>query len=149
MGTQVDGDPAPSPKGGGRSPQFPAHVYCGQTAAWINMPLSTEVGLGPDDILSDGDPAPLHKKGGGTPSPISAYVYCGQTAGWIKMTLDTEVAFGPGHIVLDGDQAPLPQKGGAAPLPNLANDWIDQDATCYGSKPRSTRHCLSWGPSSP
>jgi len=94
-------------------------------------------------------PSSPPQKGGGTPSPISAYVYCGQTAGWIKMTLDTEVAFGPGHIVLDGDQAPLPQKGGAAPLPNLANDWIDQDATCYGSKPRSTRHCLSWGPSSP
>ena len=29
----------------GRSPtQFLAHVYCGQTAAWIKMPLGTEVG---------------------------------------------------------------------------------------------------------
>jgi len=29
-----------------------------QTAGWIKMPLSTEVGLGPGFILLDGDPAP-------------------------------------------------------------------------------------------
>ena len=47
-----------------RSPQFSAHVYCVQTAARINMPLGTEVGLGPDDNVLDGDPAlPLRKKG--------------------------------------------------------------------------------------
>jgi len=28
----LDGDPAPSPKGGGAPPQFSAHFYCGQTA---------------------------------------------------------------------------------------------------------------------
>ena len=28
----------------GHSSQFSAHVYCGQTAAWIKMPLATEVG---------------------------------------------------------------------------------------------------------
>jgi len=54
----LDGDPAPSPKRG-RSPQFSAHVYCGQTAAWIKMPLGTEVGLGLRDIVLGGDPAPL------------------------------------------------------------------------------------------
>ena len=41
----------------GPSPQFSAHLYGGQTAAWIKMPLGTEVGLGPDDIVLDGDPA--------------------------------------------------------------------------------------------
>jgi len=46
----LDGDPASLPKRG-RSPQFSAHVYCGQTAAWIKMPLGTEIGLGPDDIV--------------------------------------------------------------------------------------------------
>jgi len=40
----VDGDPAPLPKKG-RSPQFSAHVYCGQTAAWIKMPIGVEIGL--------------------------------------------------------------------------------------------------------
>ena len=28
-----------------------AHVYCGQTAAWIKVPPGTEVGLGPDHIV--------------------------------------------------------------------------------------------------
>jgi len=52
--------PSPLPKRGGASP-FLSHVYCGQTAAWIKMPLGMEVGLGPDDIVFDGDPAPLPK----------------------------------------------------------------------------------------
>jgi len=52
----LDGDPAYLPKRGW-SPQFSAHVYCGQTTAWIKMPLSTEVGLSPVDIVLDGDPA--------------------------------------------------------------------------------------------
>jgi len=40
-------------------PQFSAHVYCGQTTAWIKMPLGTEVGLGLRDIVLDEDAAPL------------------------------------------------------------------------------------------
>ena len=43
----------------GADPQFSAHVYCGQTAAWIKMLLGTAVGLGLCDIVLDGDPAPL------------------------------------------------------------------------------------------
>jgi len=57
------GPRSPSPKRG-RSPQFSAHVYCGQTAAWIKMPLGTELGLGSDDIVLDGDPAPTPGVGG-------------------------------------------------------------------------------------
>jgi len=58
----LDGDPAPpSPKG--HSPQFLAHVCCGQMAGWINMPLSREVGLRPGDFELDGDPTPLLEKG--------------------------------------------------------------------------------------
>ena len=34
-----------SPKG--PSPQFSAHICCGQIAGWIKMPLGMEVGLGP------------------------------------------------------------------------------------------------------
>jgi len=51
----LDGDPAP-PKG--RSPQFSAHVRCGQTSAWIKMPVGTEVGPGSGDIVLNGNPAP-------------------------------------------------------------------------------------------
>ena len=66
------------PQKGGRAPQFSAHVYCGQTAAWIKMPLGVEVCLGPGHIVLDVDPAPLPKKG---ESPqFSAHVCCGQMA---------------------------------------------------------------------
>jgi len=37
-------------------------VYRDETAAWIKMPLDTEVGVVPGDIVLDGDPAP-HRKG--------------------------------------------------------------------------------------
>jgi len=64
----LDGDQAlPSPKRGW-SPQFSAHVYCGQTAGWIKMALGMEVGLGPCHIVHDGDPAPLPKKGAEPPN---------------------------------------------------------------------------------
>ena len=46
-----------SPQKGAHPPQFSAHVYCGQTAGWIKMPLGTK-GLGPGHIVLHGDPAP-------------------------------------------------------------------------------------------
>ena len=52
----LDEDPTPLPKKG-RSPQFLAHIYCDQRAAWIKMPLGTEVVLGLRDIVLDDDPA--------------------------------------------------------------------------------------------
>ena len=51
VGTQL-----PSPKRG-RSPQFSAHVCCGQMAGWIKMPLGREVGLSRSDTVIDRDPA--------------------------------------------------------------------------------------------
>ena len=115
MGTQL-----PHGKGPRSLPTFTvngrinsAHVYCGLTAGWIRIPLGTEVGLGPGDIVLDGDPVPPKR---GTAGPqFSAHVYCGQTAGWIKMPLGKEVGLGPGDIVLDGDPASPPQKNGTAP----------------------------------
>jgi len=61
---------SPRPQKGGGAPHFSAHVHCDQLAAWIEMPLRTEVVLGPDDIVLDGDPAPPPQKRGGAPSPI-------------------------------------------------------------------------------
>jgi len=52
-----------------RSPQFSAHVYCGQTARWIKMALGVEVGVGSVHIVLDGDTAPLPKKGVESPPP--------------------------------------------------------------------------------
>jgi len=45
-----------------------AHVGCGQTAGWIKMPVGMQVGLGPSDIVLDGDPAPPPQKGGRAPN---------------------------------------------------------------------------------
>jgi len=42
------------------------------------MPLRTEVGLGPDDIVLDGDPAPLPQKGAEPPPQFSAHIYLAQ-----------------------------------------------------------------------
>ena len=56
------GNAAPLPKKGAVTPQFSAHVYCGQMAGWIKMALGMEVGLGPGHIVLNGDPAPLLQK---------------------------------------------------------------------------------------
>jgi len=48
MGTQL-----PQKKGTPTPTQFLAHVYCGQTAEQIKMPLGTEVNLGPGDVVLD------------------------------------------------------------------------------------------------
>jgi len=49
----LDGEPVPPPRQWGGAPNFAAHVYCGQTAGWIKMPLRMEVGLGLSDIVFD------------------------------------------------------------------------------------------------
>jgi len=61
-------DPAPPPPKG-HSPQFSAHVRCGQTAGWIKTALGMEVGLVPGHIMLHGDPGPLPRKGA-EPPPI-------------------------------------------------------------------------------
>ena len=68
MGTQL-----PRQKGA----QLPnAHVFCVQTAGCIRIPICTEVGIGPGDIVLDVGPAELPQMGH---PPFSAHVYCGQT----------------------------------------------------------------------
>ena len=71
------GPSSPSPKRA--QPPFLANICCGQMAGWIKMPLSRKVALDLNDIVLDGDPAPLTKNGAET--PIFGHVYCGQTAG--------------------------------------------------------------------
>jgi len=62
-------DLAPPPLKG-HSPQFLVNVRYGQTAGWTEMPLGMEVGLGPDDFVFDGDPAPSKEKKAHSPHPI-------------------------------------------------------------------------------
>jgi len=81
--TVLDGHPPPLPQRGTASPQFSAHVCCGQMAAWIKMSLGTEVGLGLREIVFNVDPAAPRKRAH-PPHPILAHVCCGQMAGWMK-----------------------------------------------------------------
>jgi len=63
----LDGDPAAHPPKG-HSPQFLAHICCGQMAEWLKMALGMEVGLGPGHIVLEGDPASPKK--GHSPFPL-------------------------------------------------------------------------------
>jgi len=104
---------SPSPERG-PSLQFWAHVYCGQTAAWIKMALGTEVGLGPGHIVLDGDLAPLPKKGVESLSPIF-----GPFLLWPNGSIDKDATWcgrrprHRQHCVESGTQLSPPKKGGA------------------------------------
>ena len=95
----------------GHSPQFSAHISRGQRAGWIKMPLVTEVGIGLDDTLLDGDPAPPKR---GT-APNFRPIYCRQMAGCIRVPLGTEVGLSPDDIALDGASISSPSSKGAQP----------------------------------
>jgi len=62
----------------GHSPQFLAHVHCGQMAGWIKMPLGTEVDHGLGHIVLDRDSARLPPNWHSSPIFL-ARAYCGQT----------------------------------------------------------------------
>jgi len=151
----LDGDPPPFLKRR-RSPQFSAHVYCGQTAGWIKMALGMEVGLGLDHIVLDGDTASLPEKGDSDRAPqFSAHLYCGQTAGCIKMPLGTEVGLGLRYTTLCSMWTQLPpRKLGTSAHPIFGpcllwpNGWMDEDAAWYGSRPWPRPHCTRRGHSS-
>jgi len=123
-------DPAPLPKGGW-APNFSAHVYCGQTAAWITVPLGTEVGLIPSDFMLDVAPAPLPKNGAEPPSlPIF-----GPCPLWPNGWMDQDSIWHGGgpwsapHCARWGPSSP-PQKG-AGPLPAFAaHFYCGQMARC-------------------
>jgi len=64
----LDGDPASLPeKGAEPPPNLLVHVYCGQTAGRIKMPLGTEVGLGQKTLCYMGTHFPP-KKGTAPPN---------------------------------------------------------------------------------
>ena len=107
----------------------------------------TEVSLGPDHIVLDGDPAlPPQKGHSSSPHfrPMSVVA---------NMPLGTEVDLSAGDIVLDEDPAPPPKKRGAQHpqfWPILThvlwpNGCMHQDATWCGGRSRPWRHCIRWG----
>jgi len=55
MGTLLPLPPKKKKSGGRGTPAsllFGPHIYCGQTAGWMKMPLGAEVGLGSVDEIS-------------------------------------------------------------------------------------------------
>ena len=107
---------SPSPKGAQTSPQFSAHICCGQMAAWIKMSLGMELGLCPGNFVLDGDPALHSPKRDRTPSPIF-----GPFVLWPNGCMHQDATWyggrpQPRRLVFDGDPAAaLPQKWGGAP----------------------------------
>jgi len=65
--------PSSPPKEHSPRTQFLAHVCCGQMVELIKMPLGTEVGLSPCNIVLDGNPAPP-KKGHWSPPLFASYL---------------------------------------------------------------------------
>ena len=109
----INGDPAALLQRGIDSPQFSAHIRCGQMAGWIKMPLGMDVGLNPGDFVT-GTQLPS-QKGGGAPNlrPMSIVPKrLDEDATWYGSRPD----IGPGHIVLDEDPA-LPAKREQQPPP--------------------------------
>ena len=97
-------------------------------AGWTKMPLGTEVGLGPGDIVLHGASSPLLK---GHSPQFSSNVRCDQTAGWTKMPLGTEVDLGPGDFLFHEDSATFRKK---QPHPSFGpcllwlKGWVYKDA---------------------
>jgi len=63
------------------------------------MSLGTEVGLGPDNIVLDGDSAPLLKKGAVLPPNFGPFLLWSN--GWMHQDATW---YGRRNFVLDGDQ---------------------------------------------
>ena len=104
MATQL-----PSQKGS-RSPKFSVHLYCGQTAGCIKMPLGTEVGLGLRDIVFDVDPVSPRKRAHPPPPNFGPCLL------WPSGWMDEDAAWcgsrpRPRPHVLGLDGVPAPAKG--------------------------------------
>ena len=134
------------------SPQFSVRVYCGQMAGCIQMPLGTEVGLGPGHIALDGDPAHPPPKKRQSPKILGPCLLWQN--GWMDED-DTSYGGRPRlrpHCVKWGSSSILQ---GAQPPPDfwpmsvVPNGWMDQDATLYGGRPRPRPYCVRSGPATP
>jgi len=103
------GPSSPPQKRGRAHPQFSAHLYCGQTAGCIKIPVGLEVGLSPGDFVLDGDPAPS-PKGGGAPNlrPMSV------VAKWLLDGLRYATGYGgrprPRRLCVRWGPTSLPEK---------------------------------------
>jgi len=111
----------------GTAPEFSAHICSGQMAGWIKVPLGMEVGLGPHDLVLDGDPAPLLKSWR-TPTIFGPFLL------WPNSCMYRDTTWYGGrpqpkrHSVTCGPSSP-PLKGMCPPIfgqcPLWPNGWMD------------------------
>jgi len=145
--------PSPLPQKG-RSIQFSARVYCGQTAGCIKMALGMQVALTPGDCVRWGL-SPFPKKGA-EPHPIFGPcllwpIGCmDQDATWYRgrprpQPIRYCVRCGPSYPQKKGHIHRHPIFG---PFLLWPNGWMDEEAAWYGSRPRPRLHCTIRGPSS-
>jgi len=109
------GPTSPPPKG--HSPQFSVHICCGQMAAWIKMPLGTEVGLSPGDFVLDGDSAPSSQRG------RSPQIF-GPCLLWPNGWMDEDATWHEGRpqprrLCVRWRPSPPPKKGRSPPVSNF------------------------------
>jgi len=142
------GPSSPPPKG--HSPQFSAHICCGQMAAWIKMSLGMELGVGPADFVLDAPPSP---KGGQRPQIFGPCLLWPN--GWMDEA-GTRHGYRPQprRLCARWRPSPLPKRGrGRAPSPIFGafllslNGWMHQYATCYGCRRQPRGLCVRWRPS--
>ena len=83
-------------------------VYCGQTAGWIRIPLGTEVGLGPDDIALDGDPAPTTERGTAAPTfrSVSTVAKRSPISAAAELLFGASICGTGGNVLTYGEQRP-------------------------------------------
>jgi len=115
------------------------------------MKLGTGVGLGPGDIVLDGDPAPSAQKGD---RPTQIFDSC---LFWPNGCMDQDETWRGGrprpwpYCVRWGPSSSPSSKGAQllifGPCLLWPNGCMHQDTTSYGGRPR--RLCVRWGPSCP
>jgi len=144
----LDGDPAPSQKR--HNPQFSVHVCCGQTAVWIKMPHGTQAGLGPGDIVLDGDPAAPFIKRGHSTRNFGLHGVAKRLHG-SRCHLVLRSASAQATLCYMRTQLP-PKRGTPAasfrPMSVVAKRLVGPKCHLTGGRRRLSRHCVTWGPSS-
>jgi len=75
--------------------------------------IGKQLGLGPDHIVLDRDPAPVPWRD--TAPQFKAHICCGQMAAWIKMPLGMELGLASGDYVLEMNAAPSPKRRRSPP----------------------------------
>jgi len=119
------------------------------SAVWIKMPLVAKVNLSPGDIVLDADSAPPPRKKEGHSIPHFGPCIVAKRLHGSRSHLVRVYASAQATMCYMRTQPPLEgvqQPPNFQPMSVVAKQWMDQDGTWYGGKPRPLPHCVRWGP---